>query len=620
MGGTSTIIKCANSALLRLQVDTPTLFCWDLYAIRSWSYSKTTFSWTELETEIEYTVQTDDGYMISGLLMDYALSIVAESGGSEPPCLKFQTLDQLGWKGKVALDEGKATNSLKTREKQQVPKKNQRQRSYEIDDDLTPDEPSKPWHIRRTTSSITIAWDPPTDRGKIIRYEVRYGVRFVFGWHNGPSVSANLAGNTPNCVVSGLEKNTTYVFTTRSMNDKGFWSDWSYQSDAITTKEVDSPDPTHLVVLSHGVAQNEGNMAYFASELKKRHGPDIVTLCTKANASIGSTRDGINIGGHRLALEIVEFSKHNPDVDKISMIGHNIGGLYCRYAAGALYANEMFKLLKPVNFITLATPHFGHGGTLLSDDMAAVLCGETGEQLALKDGDSTGEDPMLTKICHRQFLQALLHFPNRTVYSNAKHDGRVSSKSGSIRLKDLYENVTDAYLKSKCSRKFPNIIIGEEYEKDDASSFDDFDSSAEDNFVASATPTKSRPEGGDGGSSLGLRLGQSDRRTRDMYASLNEVGWRRRDVINYGHDQLIQDPAWWITERTPHNTAVYHVVETFLMSRNTGYGDGENDKMGDDTENGVDTIDGLETIGLHAQSNKTQELEMHKETNLFYFK
>ena len=168
----------------------------------------------------------------------------------------------------------------------------------------------------------------------------------------------------------------------------------------------------------------------------------------------------------------------------------------------------MFKLLKPVNFITLGTPHFGHGGTLLSDDMAAMLCGETGEQLALKDGETTGEDPMLTKICHRQFLQALLHFPNRTVYANSKDDGRVSNKSGSIRLKDLYENVTDAYLKSKCSRDFPNIIIGEDYEKEDASAFDDFDPSAEDNFVSSASPSRPRPEGGDGGASVALRLGQ----------------------------------------------------------------------------------------------------------------
>ena len=109
-----------------------------------------------------------------------------------------------------------------------------------------------------------------------------------------------------------------------------------------------------------------------------------------------------------------------------------------------------------------------------------------------------------------------------------------------------------------------------------------------------------------------------------MHASLNEVGWRRRDVINYGHDQLIQDPAWWITERTPYNAAINHVVETFITKRDAGSGeDGDVDGEGEaDTsvDNDIDVIEGLEIVGLHAQSNKTQELEMHKKTNLFYFK
>ena len=81
---------------------------------------------------------------------------------------------------------------------------------------------------------------------------------------------------------------------------------------------------------------------------------------------------------HRLALDIVGCVKRHPDLCKISMIGHNIGGLYCRYAAGALYANGMFHIIKPVNFVTLGTPHLGFGGTLLSDGMANLLLGETG--------------------------------------------------------------------------------------------------------------------------------------------------------------------------------------------------------------------------------------------------
>ncbi|GMH52462.1 hypothetical protein TL16_g01236 [Triparma laevis f. inornata] len=597
----------------------PSIFSWDLYNVKCWSYSKTSFSWTELDTDTEFSVVVDDGYMISGLLMDYALAIVAETGGSEPPCLKYQTLDQLGWKGKIALDDGKLTNSLKARDQYPMRKPNQLKKPPSIEDDLTPPEPSKPWHIRCTTSSITIAWEPPKkNQGKVLRYEVRYGIRFVFGWHNAPPVSNTSAStqNLPTCVVSGLDKDTSYVFQTRSMSDKGYWSDWSNQSDPITTKKENSPDPTHLIVLSHGICQNESHMSFFAAELQKKMGPSALTLCSKANAFIGSTRDGINIGGHRLALEIVEFTKHHPDLKQISLIRHNIGGLYCRYAAGALYANDMFKILKPTNFITLGTPHLGSGGTLLPDDMASLLCGETGEQLSLKDGETSSEEPMLMKICHRQFLQALLHFPNRVCYANVKDDGRVPTPSGSIRLKNPYEHFADAYLQSKCSREFPNIIVGETFEQGDLANHfeDDFDPSSEDNFVSSGSPSKSRAESE--GATTALRLDSHDKFKRDMFTALNEVGWRRRDVLNYGHDQLLQDPKWWITDRAPQNAVIHHVAATFLATR-----DVEVENEGILTED-PDIVEGLETVVLsnRAQSNKTQDLELHPDTQLFYFK
>ena len=39
------------------------------------------------------------------------------------------------------------------------------------------------------------------------------------------------------CVITGLEKDTNYVFMCRAMNDRGFWSDWSAVSEAVKTKE-----------------------------------------------------------------------------------------------------------------------------------------------------------------------------------------------------------------------------------------------------------------------------------------------------------------------------------------------------------------------------------------------
>ena len=63
---------------------------------------------------------------------------------------------------------------------------------------------------------------------------------------------------------------------------------------------VDHPDPTHLVVLSHGIAANEGCMTYIQNQLLSHYGAsDLLVLNSCANASLGSTKDGINIGGHR---------------------------------------------------------------------------------------------------------------------------------------------------------------------------------------------------------------------------------------------------------------------------------------------------------------------------------
>jgi hypothetical protein len=82
-----------------------TIFTWDLFSIKCWSYSRTIFSWTELGTEVEFSVDTQLGYFMSGLLMDYALTVVKEKG-ADPPCLKYQSLDQLGWKGTIIWMRG----------------------------------------------------------------------------------------------------------------------------------------------------------------------------------------------------------------------------------------------------------------------------------------------------------------------------------------------------------------------------------------------------------------------------------------------------------------------------------------------------------------------------------
>lgn len=73
------------------------------------------------------------------------------------------------------------------------------------------------------------------------------------------------------------------------------------------------------------------------------------------------TFDGIDVCGERLRDEIIALTDQNPSLKYISMLGHSMGGLMLRCAAGQLYdpATGLIARLEPVHFITIATPHMG---------------------------------------------------------------------------------------------------------------------------------------------------------------------------------------------------------------------------------------------------------------------
>jgi hypothetical protein len=251
--------------------------------------------------------------------------------------------------------------------------------------------------------------------------------------------------------------------------------------------------------------------------------------------------------------------------------------------------------------------------------MAAVLFGDTGEQLGLKDGD---EEPMLLKLCHRQFLQSLLYFPNRMTYtvvcgSDGAGDGRVDTCSGSIRKVDVYRTATTAFLKSKALKAFPCVIEGERFEREERDERDD--AADEDSFVGTATTAVAKEErrsgslgGGEPHDGHTLTTAGASKHRFDMYTALNEVGWRRRDVLGYGHDQLLQDPVWWFTfDQSGRNVVVDNLVQEFLVAR--GDEDDENEYQ-DGGDDGADDYD-FDSVG-----GGSAGLVMHPKTKLYYFK
>lgn len=89
--------------------------------------------------------------------------------------------------------------------------------------------------------------------------------------------------------------------------------------------------------------------------------------------------------GIRLANYIVK-ERYNTNIKKISFIGHSLGGLVQTFAIAYIYILHrwFFDAVKPVNFISLATPFLGlysHIGNYTKRLLSSGALGQTGEDL-----------------------------------------------------------------------------------------------------------------------------------------------------------------------------------------------------------------------------------------------
>ena len=87
-------------------------------------------------------------------------------------------------------------------------------------------------------------------------------------------------------------------------------------------------------------------------------------------------------------------------VTKLSVVGYSLGGLVSRYLVGILQQRGFFENVKPMNFITVATPHIGlvRFPTFRSRMFAYLgprLLSRTGEQFYATDKWSASGRPLL---------------------------------------------------------------------------------------------------------------------------------------------------------------------------------------------------------------------------------
>lgn len=234
------------------------------------------------------------------------------------------------------------------------------------------------------------------------------------------------------------------------------------------------PKPTHLIIMVNGLIGSAENWKFAAKQFLKRYPEEAIVHCSERNSSM-LTFDGVDVMGDRLAEEVISVIKRHPSVQKISFVGHSLGGLVARYAIAKLYGRDIsvelsqgnehcetisdqechdkkyegkIAGLEPINFITSATPHLGSRGHkqvpmfcgFRSLEKAvthvAGVFGKTGKHLLLTDGDN-GKPPLLLQMVRDsediKFASALRSFKRRVAYANVRYDQLVGWSTSSLR-------------------------------------------------------------------------------------------------------------------------------------------------------------------------------------------
>lgn len=246
-------------------------------------------------------------------------------------------------------------------------------------------------------------------------------------------------------------------------------------ADGSFNMQATDRNPTHLVVMVNGIIGSAQNWRYTAKQFVKAYPKDVIVHCSESNSSM-LTFDGVDVMGTRLADEVLSVIQRHPNLQKISFIGHSLGGLVARYAIAKLYKQEIqtnvseengdYKVegpkdsfsedksrgkiagLEPVNFITSATPNLGSRG----HKQVPVFCGfyplerfasrtsgllgRTGKHLFLVDRDG-GKPPLLLRMAtdseDLKFISALQSFKRRVAYANIRFDHLVGWSTSSLR-------------------------------------------------------------------------------------------------------------------------------------------------------------------------------------------
>jgi hypothetical protein len=200
----------------------------------------------------------------------------------------------------------------------------------------------------------------------------------------------------------------------------------------------------HLIVTAHGLWQPAHHMDYWRDTFLE-HIDNAVVFNSTSNMTQRSTC-GIATCGERMASEVRTFLASHPcraSINQISFFSYSAGGLWSHFAATSLYKSGLFDQIKPLFFITVATPYLGivyqpsHTSHLWlfrqfincgSGNFAGCLGGRTVEELVLGDDE---QEPLLLKMSRsdNDFGQCFDMFAERISLGNTRNDFTVPFES-----------------------------------------------------------------------------------------------------------------------------------------------------------------------------------------------
>ncbi|QSL65320.1 hypothetical protein MERGE_002630 [Pneumocystis wakefieldiae] len=286
-----------------------------------------------------------------------------------------------------------------------------------------------------------------------------------------------------NAPIKVLEQDTKELWSIdRGLRENGASGDESSEKNV------------HFVVLTHGLHSNVSADLFYLKERIETEGrlKGEKLVVSGYNGNVCLTDKGIEYLGKRLAewvlKEVGWFENEKPHYQKISFIGHSLGGLIQLYAIGWIWIRTEGKFydisnngLVPVNFITLATPWLGlfaENPKYITKALEFGIVGRTGKELGFTMkydkgacskhiGETDNHLPLLRTLSLEKspFRKALRLFKRRTLYSNIINDGIVPLRTSSLFFLD-WKNI-DCLEKKNLDQHQKSAIYSIQTEKND---------------------------------------------------------------------------------------------------------------------------------------------------------